>query len=242
MSKASSLWEYPVRGPLSVILINHTPDPEKSIAVAGRVCYTDRKATELLKEMSEAEQNRILRILLTSGHHAALEHASYTFALSGVSRAMTHQLVRHRLASYNQQSQRYVQYDKHIQTVKPASICASPDASAVFDELMNRIHHTYQQLCDLGIPSEDARYVLSNATASEIVVTMNVRELLHFISLRCCRRAQWEIREVSSRMLELARPTAPSIFMDAGPSCVRGICAEGKLTCGNPFQKAAARF
>ena len=95
----------------------------------------------------------------------------------------------------------------------------------------------YEKLLAAGVPAEDARYLLPNAAETKIVITMNVRELLHFFSLRCCNRAQWEIRDMAHRMLELARPTAPFIFADAGAPCVRGTCPEGKMTCGNPYPK-----
>ena len=150
---------------------------------------------------------------------------------------MTHQLVRHRLASFNQQSQRYVKFKDGLNTIKPASIAENEEASALFDEAVDAAVEAYQKLLDAGVPAEDARYLLPNAAETKIVVTMNVRELLHFFELRCCNRAQWEIRELAHKMLELVRPTAPYVFMDAGPSCVRGVCSEGKMTCGNPYPK-----
>jgi thymidylate synthase (FAD) len=241
MGGSVSPWSYPEGGPLAVRLLYSTPDPERSIAVAGRLCYTERTATELTDAMSDEEVLKILKTLITSGHHAALEHASYTFALSGVSRAMTHQLVRHRVASYNQQSQRYVSYGDGMKVVKPASIEAELAASVRFDALMGEIYEVYKDLIAAGVPAEDARYVLPNAKTSEIVVTMNVRELLHFFELRCCKRAQWEIREAADQMLALATETSPYIFMDAGASCRRGVCKEGNMTCGDPFPRADKR-
>ena len=115
---------------------------------------------------------------------------------------------------------------------------ANEEANAVFDEAIEAATSAYKKLLDAGVPAEDARYLLPNAAESKIVVTMNVRELLHFFSLRCCNRAQWEIRELAHRMLELARPTAPFVFAGAGAPCVRGACPEGKMTCGNPYPKA----
>jgi thymidylate synthase (FAD) len=174
---------------------------------------------------------------MKSGHFSALEHASYTFAIDGVSRALTHQLVRHRLASYNQQSQRYVTYDAEPNIVVPPLVEADAECRSAFDTAIDIAWATYGQLVEAGIPAEDARYVLPNACVSKIVVTMNIRELLHFFEVRCCNRAQWEIRELARRMLALVEPTAPYIFLDAGAACRRGPCPEGKMTCGQPFDR-----
>ncbi len=222
---------------MNVELLYHTPDPERAIATAARLCYAPVGAAELMETMPPERVQSVLSTIMSSGHFSTLEHASYTFAIDGVSRALTHQLVRHRIASFNQQSQRYVKFTGDISVVKPSSVSGNAEAEAVFDEAIAAAVDAYHKLLDAGVPAEDARYLLPNAAESKIVVTMNVRELLHFFSLRCCNRAQWEIREMSRRMLELARPTAPFIFMDAGPSCVRGKCVEGKMTCGNPFPK-----
>ncbi len=222
---------------MNVELLYHTPDPERAIATAARLCYAPVGAAELMETMPPERVQSVLSTIMSSGHFSTLEHASYTFAIDGVSRALTHQLVRHRIASFNQQSQRYVKFTGDISVVKPGSVSGNAEAEAVFDEAIAAAVDAYHKLLDAGVPAEDARYLLPNAAESKIVVTMNVRELLHFFSLRCCNRAQWEIREMSRRMLELARPTAPFIFMDAGPSCVRGNCVEGKMTCGNPFPK-----
>ena len=222
---------------MNVELLYHTPDPERAIATAARLCYAPVGAAELMETMPPERVQSVLSTIMSSGHFSTLEHASYTFAIDGVSRALTHQLVRHRIASFNQQSQRYVKFTGDISVVKPGSVSSNAEAEAVFDEAISAAVDAYHKLLDAGVPAEDARYLLPNAAESKIVVTMNVRELLHFFSLRCCNRAQWEIREMSRRMLELARPTAPFIFMDAGPSCVRGKCVEGKMTCGNPFPK-----
>ena len=190
---------------MQVELLYHTPDPERAIATAARLCYAPVGAAELMETMPEERVKSVLSTIMSAGHTSTLEHASYTFAVDGVSRALTHQLVRHRIASFNQQSQRYVKFT--------------------------------EKLLAAGVPAEDARYLLPNAAETKIVITMNVRELLHFFSLRCCNRAQWEIREMAHRMLELARPTAPFIFMDAGAPCIRGNCPEGKMTCGNPYPR-----
>ena len=223
---------------MHVELLYHTPDPERAVATAARLCYAPVGATELMESLSPEQIRKVLETIMGSGHFSTLEHASYTFAIDGVSRALTHQLVRHRLASYNQQSQRYVKYKNGLDVIKPDSIAADKQANALFDDMMAKCVETYQAFLEAGIPAEDARYVLPNAAETKIVVTMNIRELMHFFNLRCCNRAQWEIRDLAWKMLELARPTAPFIFQKAGPGCVRGACAEGKMTCGNPYPRA----
>jgi thymidylate synthase (FAD) len=226
---------------VDVRLLSHTPDPERAVAVAARLCYAPVGAAELMEHMSDEAVRKVLYTIMSSGHFSALEHASYTFAIDGVSRALTHQLVRHRLASYNQQSQRYVAYADDPAFVVPPEVDAHPEARQAFLEACGAAFISYRALIAAGIPAEDARYLLPNAMETKIVVTMNVRELLHFLELRCCKRAQWEIRELALRMLELAEPTAPYVFMDAGASCRRGPCREGKMTCGEPYPKAPKR-
>jgi thymidylate synthase (FAD) len=226
---------------MDVRLLYHTPDPERAVAAAARLCYAPVGAAELLESMDEDDVRKVLRIILTSGHLSALEHASYTFAIDGVSRAMTHQLVRHRVASYNQQSQRYVEYEDELDFVMPATVGESEELAAAFGELTGAAFHVYRDMVEAGVPAEDARYVLPQSAASRIVVTMNIRELLHFFALRCCKRAQWEIREAALTMLDLVEPTAPYVFMDAGAGCRRGPCPEGKMTCGDPYPKAPTR-
>ncbi len=226
---------------MDVRLLSHTPEPERAIAVAARLCYAPVGAAELMDGMDCAAVLSVLSTIMESGHLSTLEHASYTFAIDGVSRAMTHQLVRHRLASYNQQSQRYVSFGEEPEFIIPPQVQADPAARQRFDEATAAAYRSYQELIDAGVDAEDARYVLPNAVETKIVVTMNARELLHFFELRCCRRAQWEIRAVALRMLELAEPTAPFVFRDAGASCRRGPCSEGKMTCGDPYPRASKR-
>ncbi|MCL1797574.1 MAG: FAD-dependent thymidylate synthase [Eggerthellaceae bacterium] len=220
---------------MQVELLYHTPDPERAIATAARLCYAPVGAAELLESMSEEQARKVLATIMKSGHYSALEHASYTFAVDGVSRALTHQLVRHRIASFNQQSQRYVAFTDGLNVVKPETVSSNTATDAVFDEAIDFALVAYEKLLDAGVPAEDARYLLPNAAETKIVITMNIRELLHFFELRCCNRAQWEIHELADRMLELARPSAAYVFMDAGAACIRGACSEGKMTCGNPF-------
>jgi len=222
---------------VQVNLLYHTPNPQRAVATAARLCYAPIGAAELMETMSEAQVDKVLAVIMKSGHGSALEHASYTFAVDGVSRALTHQLVRHRIASFNQQSQRYVAYSEDPQIVLPQTIEDDPECLASFNTAIDVAYATYASLIEAGIPAEDARYVLPNACISKIVVTMNIRELLHFFEQRCCKRAQWEIRDLALRMLALVEPTAPYIFMDAGAPCRRGPCKEGSMTCGEPDER-----
>ena len=225
-----------------VELLALTPDPLSLVYAAFRQCYhagfvADMWPRLLAGDIGREKQAQFVASIMESGHASPVEHVSFTFALGGVSRALTHQLVRHRIASFNQQSQRYVKFTGDVAVVKPESIAGNAEASEAFDKAIQAAVDAYHALLEAGVPAEDARYLLPNAAESKIVITMNVRELLHFFSLRCCNRAQWEIRDMAHRMLELARPTAPFIFADAGAPCVRGTCPEGKMTCGNPYPK-----
>lgn len=222
---------------MQVELLYHTPDVERAVATAARLCYAPVGASELMETMSDEKVRSVLSTIMKGGHFSTLEHATYTFAVDGVSRALTHQLVRHRIASFNQQSQRYVKFDNGFEHVEPETISENEEAHVVFQSVMEKCEEAYKNLVELGVPKEDARFVLPNAAETKIVITMNVRELLHFFELRCCNRAQWEIRALAHKMLELAKPTAPYIFMDAGAPCVHGTCREGKMTCGNPYPK-----
>lgn len=224
---------------MDVTLLYHTPEPERAVATAARLCYAPVGGRELMESLTDEKIRKVLTTIMASGHFSTLEHASYTFAVEGVSRALTHQLVRHRLASYNQQSQRYVKFKEEPPIVRPASVDTNPEAAQAFDEAIDACWQAYDKLVQAGVPAEDARYVLPNACETKIVVTMNIRELMHFFSNRCCNRAQWEIRELAWKMLELVRPTAPFIFRTAGPGCMRGACPEGKMCCGNPYPRPA---
>mgnify|MGYP004478275239 FL=1 len=224
---------------MDVTLLYHTPEPERAVATAARLCYAPVGGRELMESLTDEKIRKVLTTIMASGHFSTLEHASYTFAVEGVSRALTHQLVRHRLASYNQQSQRYVKFKEEPPIVRPASVDTNPEAAQAFDEAIDACWQAYDKLVQAGVPVEDARYILPNACETKIVVTMNIRELMHFFSNRCCNRAQWEIRELAWKMLELVRPTAPFIFRTAGPGCMRGACPEGKMCCGNPYPRPA---
>jgi thymidylate synthase (FAD) len=216
---------------MRVQLLTHTPDPEQVTAAAARLCYSDATIGQLLERAPE-QAPKLLRKILDMGHLSVLEHASFTFGIEGISRACSHQLVRHRIASYSQQSQRYVSHDAPFEAIVPESIAGHPELALRFQEHLAATHELYRELLAAGIPAEDARFVLPNAAATKLVMTMNARELHHFFALRCCRRAQWEIRAMAKEMLRLARQAAPLLFADAGPGCLRGACPEGKMTCG----------
>lgn len=233
---------------MKVVLLSHTPEPERSIALAARLCYSPKSPADLDNSMTPKEIDRVLNTIISQGHGSALEHATFTFGIEGISRACTHQLVRHRLASYNQQSQRYVTAKDSGNYVVPPSIeeLEEPpyfetdlEVAAAYERIIEECFFVYNRLINQGIPKEDARYVLPNAVCSNIVVTMNVRELLHFFNLRTCNRAQWEIREVAERMLKLCKEVSPKLFKNAGPDCVVDVCHEGKMSCGNPRKEEA---
>lgn len=214
-----------------VQLLTHTPDPEAVVAAAARLCYSPSSIDQLL-EKSRVDRDDLLRKILSLGHLSVLEHANFTFGLEGISRACSHQLVRHRIASYAQQSQRYVSHKARFAAVTPPSIAERPQLLERYEALLEEIHGVYRELIDGGVPAEDARFVLPNAAQTKLVMSMNARELLHFFNLRCCRRAQWEIRAMAKEMLRLVRPVAPLIFAQAGPGCLAGACPEGAMTCG----------
>ncbi|MBI1921249.1 MAG: FAD-dependent thymidylate synthase [Geobacter sp.] len=217
---------------MKVALLQHTPDPELTVALAARLCYSPAGIDQLREKLSSSDVESFLDKIMSLGHQSVLEHASFTFGIEGISRATSHQLVRHRLASYSQQSQRYVSHKAGFEAVIPPSIAERPELKMRFEEQLQAIHRVYAELVEAGIPAEDARYILPNAAETKIMVTMNARELLHFFELRCCERAQWEIRAMSVEMLKLVKPIAPTIFRDAGPGCVVGPCPEGKMACG----------
>lgn len=213
-----------------VRLLAHTPDADRICAAAAHSCYSEDSAADLLETVDPA---KMLRQVIGMGHHSVIEHAVFTFSVEGVSRALTHQLVRHRIASFSQQSQRYVRLSEPTYVV-PETVKRDPEAMKVYEETMDGIWDSYSKLIGMGIPAEDARYVLPNGCTTNITITMNARELLHFFSMRCCNRAQWEIREMADEMLRLCKEVSPVIFSDAGPACIRGPCPEGKKTCGYP--------
>ncbi len=226
-----------------VTLVRHTPDAEGVVAAAAKLCYA-ADPSGLLEQNPETARKFVAR-LLDMGHMSPIEHMVFTFYIEGVSRAMSHQLVRHRLASYSQRSQRYVDHDGFDYIVPPqlaGHTVDTPDgpvaAPEYYAETMGLIAERYAAINDaLGRrgegSNEDARYVLPNACETKLFVTMNARELLHFFEERLCLRAQWEIRDVADRMLLCVQDVCPSVFNGAGPKCVpRGGCTEGKMGCG----------
>lgn len=215
-----------------VELLAYTPDADRICASAGRSCYSGTSAKNL---MEKVDPEKTLSQIVGMGHHSVIEHASFTFSVEGVSRALTHQLVRHRVASFSQQSQRYVSFDEPTY-VTPPLIAENKELLDLYKKTMDEIWDAYKRLGE-KVPAEDARYVLPNGCTTNITITMNARELLHFFELRCCNRAQWEIRELADRMLDLCVQVSPTIFATAGAPCVRGPCPEGKLSCGEPKGK-----
>ncbi|MFA6048525.1 MAG: FAD-dependent thymidylate synthase [Candidatus Micrarchaeia archaeon] len=216
---------------LKVVLLRHTSDPERVCAAAARQCYSSAGVAELQEKMTDEQVVKLINQVIRSGHHSTIEHASFTFAVEGISRACSHQLVRHRVASFSQQSQRYVNA-KDVAYVIPPKIRAKPELKEKYEAFMAQAQKVYNELADAGIEKEDARFVLPNAAETRLVVTMNARELLHFFELRTCNRAQWEIHLLANKMLEECRKVAPNIFRHAGPSCeTEKICWEGKLAC-----------
>ena len=269
---------------LKVKIIAHTPEPDKVVAQAGKLCYSAVGVDEITQKLTEEEIARYVNMLASIGHESPLEHVSFTFAIEGISRACTHQIVRHRIASYSQQSQRYVKLEQFEYIIPPA-IEKNPEAKRIFIETMERDQEVYDELVDLlledilidkhaadygscireilkenpdAVPDrskvldlyaenflkdyrkaekqaiEDARYVFPNACETKIVITMNARSLLHFFNVRCCNRAQWEIREMATEMLKECKKIAPALFKKAGPDCVYGKCGEGKMSCKHP--------
>jgi thymidylate synthase (FAD) len=221
---------------MNVILLRHTPDPDGVVALAARLCYSRDGIGEIIGKAARGDARAFIGKIVSLGHHSVLEHAVFTFGVEGISRACSHQLVRHRLASYSQKSQRYVVEDKPFVHVVPPAIRRGKKLAALFESKMAEIHAAYRELLAAGVPAEDARYVLPNAAETKLVVTMNARELRHFFTLRLCQRAQWEIRELAERMLEKSSAAAPLLFAGCGPSCVGGPCPEGKMTCGEIVQ------
>ena len=217
--------------PMRVQLLTHTPEPEKVVAAAARLCYS-ASSIENLMAREQSEQESLLRKILDLGHLSVLEHAVFSFGVEGISRACSHQLVRHRVASFSQQSQRYVSHTDRFEAVTPPSLVDAPKLASRFEAMLDDIHDLYRDMIDAGIPAEDARFLLPNAATTKIVITMNARELRHFFLLRSCRRAQWEIQIMAKEMLHQARLAAPLLFAKAGPGCLDGPCPEGVMTCG----------
>lgn len=244
---------------LKVWLLSHTPQPEKTVASAARVCYSAVGGEQLMEKITDEKAKEFVQMLAEIGHESPIEHASFTFAVEGVSRSLLAQLTRHRIASYSVQSQRYVK-TSDFNYVTPPEIAQDKDALARYEQIMRDIAKGYDELseilykkhiaelCPTGEPTkaqkskaekmaiEDARFVLPNACETKLIMTMNARSLQNFFRLRCCGRAQWEIRELAWQMLSLCKAAAPALFAHSGPACVHGSCTEGKMSCGQVSQ------
>lgn len=241
---------------MKVSLITYTPEPEKLIAGAAKLCYSASKIDDLMSNLKEDNIEKFIAMLAIMGHESPFEHINFTFGIEGVSRSLTHQLVRHRIgSSYSQKSQRYVN-EGGFEYVVPPHIADIPDAKEMYIKAMEDAQLTYDNLTNILFKKhyesylskgkteksaksaaqkqaiEDARYVLPNSCETKIVVTMNARALFNFFKKRCCNRAQWEIRELSIEMLKLVLEVAPNVFKIAGPGCLTGKCPEGNMSCG----------
>lgn len=218
---------------MNVILLTHTPEPEKIIAAAAKLCYSQKADIQTLMDgLNTKAVNKFIEKLMAMHHESPLEHVSFTFAIEGVSRALLAQITRHRIASFSVRSQRYCS-EEDFDSIIPDPIYQDPKKRTVFRSAMADIKIAYNELQNLGSKNEDARSVLPNACATRMIVTMNLRELLHFFNLRCCVRAQAEIRELANRMLILCKEVSPVLFTHAGAHCeALGYCPEGKMSCG----------
>ena len=222
---------------LHVELLSCSSGKEEIAAMAAKMCYSQASLEQMKDKISASDQASFLKKILDSGHLSVLEHVSFTFGVEGVSRVLLAQLTRHRIASFSVQSQRYVSYKDGFSYIMPPNIeSLGADAVQEYSRQMNEMHKWYlywqERLSKGEKGNEDARFVLPNACETKLVLTMNVRELLHFFSLRCCNRAQWEIHRLADEMLKICRAEAPILFMYAGPGCVSGACPEGTKTCG----------
>ena len=223
-----------------VVLLDYTPDPEKVVALAAKLCYSDADIGDLKQGVDSKDVSKFLQRLVSMSHLSPIEHASFTFGIEGV---------RHRIASFSVKSQRYVSAsgeETFNYVIPPAIEALGEEYAAKFRAQMDEIQGWYSEwqtllggACEKS--NEDARFVLPNAAETKMVVTMNARELMHFFRLRCCNRAQWEIREVAWQMLALVSEVAPMLFSASGPACVSGPCSEGKMSCGKPDEVRARR-
>lgn len=247
---------------MKVELITHTPHPEKIVSAAAKLCYSKTGTSDILEGLTDEKIESFIEKLASLGHESPIEHVSYTFAVEGVSRVLTHQLVRHRIASFSQQSQRYVKLNQ-FEYIMPPMIEKDPRAKKIFiqameedqkhyDALVETLEETYnKEFLSQGLSEkkakrfsekkaiEDARFVFPNACETKIILTMNARTLMHFFKHRCCDRAQWEIRDMADKMLSLVKEVSPTLFKFAGPNCVSGPCPEGAMTCGKASEKKA---
>lgn len=233
---------------MNVKLLSYTPEPERVISLSAKLCYSSSSINDLQVGLDDESVKKFIDMLMNLGHESPVEHVSFTFGIEGISRACSHQLVRHRIASYSQKSQRYVS-ENQFDYVTPDSIEEDLDTKLEFEDCMMQIQEHYDSIRNKLIKryvengmdksvaeknaNEDARFVLPNACTTSIIVTMNVRSLFNFFKHRCCNRAQWEIRALADEMFKICKEIAPNLFKYAGPSCVsEGYCPEGKMSCG----------
>ena len=232
---------------LKVKLLTHTPDPQKIMAAAAKLCYARADIDTVMDGLTPEKTDDFIEMLSSLGHESPMEHMTFTFGIENVSRALLAQITRHRMASFSVQSQRYVK-ENDFEFILPPEIAKDETALKKYLDTMDSIAKSYNELADIlktryineGMDAraaekkaiEDARFVLPNACTTKMIVTMNARSLLNFFKLRCCSRAQWEIRELACQMLSLVKEVAPCVFKNAGPACVRGACSEGAMTCG----------
>lgn len=231
---------------MKVTLLNYTPDAEKTVAAAAKLCYASADIDTVMEGLTPEKTDRFLEMLSSIGHQSPIEHVCFTFGIEGVSRALLAQITRHRIASFSVQSQRYVK-ENIFTFVTPPAVAEDPKALKLYEQTMEDIFAAYQNLASALEEKyletmdakaaekkaiEDARFVLPNACATKMILTMNARSLYNFFALRCCNRAQWEIRELASEMCALVKQVAPTLFRHAGPPCVKGACPEGKMSCG----------
>ncbi len=226
---------------LKVRLIACTPHPDQIAAFAARVCYSSKGHEEIEQFVAANDQETFLNGIMASGHLSVLEHATFTFAVEGVSRVLLAQLTRHRIASFSVQSQRYVSMENFGYIIPPSIRELGEEAVQEYTRQMETMRGWYTAWQEKlggksGQTNEDARFVLPGACETRLLLSMNARELLHFFQLRCCNRAQWEIRKLADEMLRIAYKSAPSLFRSAGPGCVRGACTEGKRSCGKALE------
>jgi thymidylate synthase (FAD) len=236
---------------MTVKLLAYTPEPEKVVACAAKECYSSYDPDKLMEGLTDEKVGTFLDRLSNLGHASPTEMAVFTFSISGVSRSLLAQLSRHRLASMSVRSQRYVSMDS-TEFVEPEAIKNNGTTHEIFNEATASALFYYKELknelvreyIENGMnerdaqkkAQEDARYVLPEATQTSLVLTMNARELNHFFSMRCCNRAQLEIRNLADEMLKLVYPIAPHIFAKSGPNCVCGTCTEGGMSCGKAVE------
>ncbi|MCK5476667.1 MAG: FAD-dependent thymidylate synthase [Candidatus Aenigmarchaeota archaeon] len=231
---------------MKVDLISHTVDCDKMPGIAAYTSCSKKSPIELYKTKTREQTDAFIRRVVAYGHHSVIEHSYFSFSIEGISRACSHELVRHRIASFTQQSQRYVKFDK-LDIVVPPKIKKNKEAKKIFDEAIEKSALAYQKLLDMGIAAEDARYCFPNAAKTNILMTINARSMMNFFALRCCRRSQWEIHELAYKMLKLAKEKAPVVFENAGASCVqKEHCTEGEIGCGlaptfNDIKKGTAK-